>query len=154
MSLELGDQYDKIYKYCFFKVRNKEVAEDITQETFLKYFSQITYINRGKQLAYLYTIAKNHCTDYFRKKQTVPYDENLVAEDDMVSIENSLAVRQAVDLLPEELQEIILLRFSNELGIGEIAAFTNLSRYAVYRKLNTALKELKSILREEDWREK
>lgn len=151
MSLELKDQYDKIYKYCYFKVKNRDVAEDLTQETFLKYFSQTSYINRGKQLAYLYTIAKNQCTDYFRKQQTVPYDENLVEVVEMTSAENSLAVRQAVNLLSEDLQEIIMLRFSNELGIGEIAAFIGISRFAVYRKLNTALKELKCLLREEDY---
>lgn len=58
MSENLQEQYDKIYKYCYFKVKNKDIAEDLTQETFLKYFSQTSYINRGKLLAYLYTIAK------------------------------------------------------------------------------------------------
>lgn len=153
MSLELEDQYEKIYKYCFFKLKNKDIAEDVTQETFLKYYSQTSYINRGKQLAYLYTIAKNQCTDYFRKPQTVCIQENLVALDEITSIENNLTVKQAVDLLPKELQEIVLLRFSNELSIGEIAAFLEISRFAVYRKINTALKELKLILREEDYNE-
>lgn len=153
MSLELEDQYDKIYKYCFFKVRNKDIAEDLTQETFLKYFSQTSYINRGKQLAYLYTIAKNQCTDYFRKQQPLYYEENLAAVDEITLIENSLTAKQAVNLLSKELQEIILLRFSNELGIGEIAAFLGISRFAVYRKINTALKELKGILKEEDYSE-
>lgn len=153
MSLELEDQYEKIYKYCFFKLKNKDIAEDLTQETFLKYYSQTSYINRGKQLAYLYTIAKNQCTDYFRKQQTVSFQENLIALDEITSIENNLTVKQAVNLLPKELQEIVLLRFSNELGIGEIAVFLGISRFAVYRKINTALKELKLILREEDYNE-
>jgi RNA polymerase sigma-70 factor (ECF subfamily) len=153
MSLELEDQYDKIYKYCFFKVKNKDIAEDLTQETFLKYFSQTSYINRGKQLAYFYTIAKNQCTDYFRKQQPVYYEENQAAVDKITSIENNLATKQAVNLLTKELQEIILLRFSNELGIGEIATFLGISRFSVYRKINTALKELKWILREEDYSE-
>ncbi|WP_398450398.1 RNA polymerase sigma factor, partial [Sedimentibacter sp.] len=47
MSVSLQDQYDKVYRYCYFKVNNKEIAEDLTQETFLKYFSQTSYINRG-----------------------------------------------------------------------------------------------------------
>jgi len=153
MSLELEDQYDKIYKYCFFKVKNKDIAEDLTQETFLKYYSQTSYINRGKRLAYLYTIARNQCTDYFRKQQPVCFEENMVAVDEIAPIENNLTVKQAVNLLSKELQEIILLRFSNELGIGEIAAFLEISRFAVYRKINAALKELKLILREEDYSE-
>ena len=57
MSNNLPILYDKIYKYCYFKVNNKDVAEDLTQDTFLKYFSQNAYIDKGKPLAYLYTIA-------------------------------------------------------------------------------------------------
>jgi RNA polymerase sigma-70 factor (ECF subfamily) len=153
MSLELKDQYDKIYKYCYFKVKNKDIAEDLTQETFLKYYSQTTYINRGKQLAYLYTIARNQCIDHFRKQQPVLFNDNIAAADEISAIENNLTVKQAVDLLSKELQEIILLRFSNELGIGEIAAFLGISRFAVYRKLNAALKELKNVLGEENYSE-
>jgi len=67
MSLSIHDQYDKIYKYCYFKVKDKQTAEDLTQETFLRYFSQKSYINKGKPLAYLYTIAKNLCIDFYRK---------------------------------------------------------------------------------------
>lgn len=41
MSLELEDQYEKIYKYCYFKVKNRHLAEDLTQETFLKFLVNI-----------------------------------------------------------------------------------------------------------------
>lgn len=153
MSVSLQDQYDKIYKYCYFKVKNKDVAEDLTQETFLKYFSQNSYINRGKPLAYLYTIAKNQCIDYFRKTQTFPLEDNLILNDNVDSILTNLAVKQAIDTLPENLAEIILLRFCNELGIGEIAAFLNISRFTVYRKINYALGILKKTLRKEDFYE-
>ena len=61
MSLDLSEQYDKIYRYCYFKVNDRCAAEDLAQETFLRYFSHTPYISRGKQLAYLYTIARNLC---------------------------------------------------------------------------------------------
>lgn len=151
MSLELEEQYDKIYKYCYFKVNNKHVAEDLTQETFLSYFSQNSYINRGKTLAYLYTIAKNKCTDYFRKEKSVPLNEDIEAPDELIKLDTSFSVGQAIKHLDKEKQEILLLRFSNELGIGELAKIMNISRFAVYRRLNAALNELKGILREEDF---
>ena len=50
-----------------------------------------------------------------------------------------------------ELQELLLLRFGNELGIGEIANIMCISRFSVYRRLNTAFDKLKNILREEDF---
>lgn len=151
MSLELEEQYDKIYKYCYFKVNNKHVAEDLTQETFLSYFSQNSYINRGKTLAYLYTIAKNKCMDYFRKEKLVPLNEDIEAPDEFIKLDISFSVGQAIKHLDKEKQEILLLRFSNELGIGELAKIMNISRFAVYRRLNAALNELKGILREEDF---
>ncbi|WP_242860907.1 sigma factor [Defluviitalea phaphyphila] len=48
-------------------MNNKEVAEDLTQETFLKYFSQTSYINRGKSLTFLYTIAKIYVLIFIEK---------------------------------------------------------------------------------------
>jgi len=65
VSLSLQEQYDKVYKYCYFKVKNAHLAEDLAQETFLRFFGQQSYISRGKPLAYLYTIAKNLCIDAY-----------------------------------------------------------------------------------------
>lgn len=153
MSVNLQNQYDKIYKYCYFKVKNKDIAEDLTQVTFLKYFCQNSYISRGKPLAYLYTIAKNQCIDYFRQKQTAPLDDNLISSDEVNTVLTNLAVKQAVNSLTPELTEILLLRFGSELAINEIAVVLAISRFAVSRKINTALKELKRMLREEDFYE-
>ena len=153
MSEKLQEQYDKIYKYCYFKVKNEHVAEDLTQETFLKYFEQNTYINKGKLLAYLYTIAKNKCIDYYKKTNHIELNENLISKDDLDGKLINLALKQAIQRLPDELIEIIFLRFSNELAINEIALFLEISRFAVNRKLKKALKLLKSELREEDFYE-
>jgi len=151
MSVSLQDQYDKIYRYCYFKVNNKEIAEDLTQETFLKYFSQTSYINRGKPLAYLYTIAKNLCIDFYRKNNEQGLDEGILGNDDISEFETNFTIKQAVSTLPNDLQELLLLRYANELGIGEIANIMGISRFSVYRKLNKAFDKLKIVLREEDF---
>ncbi|SHI66208.1 RNA polymerase sigma factor [Lutispora thermophila] len=152
MSISLEDQYDKIYRYCYSKVKNKDIAEDLTQETFLKYFNHTSYINRGKPLAYLYTIAKNLCIDFYRKSnREEDLKDELFGADDVSTFETNFAIKQAVSALPADLQEILLLRFANELGINEIANIMEISRFSVYRKLNKALDILKNILREEDF---
>ncbi len=151
MSISLEDQYDKIYRYCYFKVNSKEKAEDLTQETFLKYFSQTSYINRGKPLAYLYTIAKNLCIDYYRKNKEEEIYQVVTEHEEITIFETNYVIKQAVSTLPEDLQELLLLRFANDLGINEIANIMGVSRFSVYRKLNTALGRLKIILREEDF---
>lgn len=153
MSVNLQEQYDKVYKYCYYKVKNRDVAEDITQETFLKYFDQNSYISHGKPLAYLYTIAKNLCIDYFRQRKTEQLDESLKSDFEIQSVLTTVVVRQAVESLPSELAEVVLLRYGSELAIKEIATVLDISRFAVYRKLNAAESELKKLLREEDFYE-
>ena len=155
MSLSLQEQYNKIYKYCYFKVRNAHLAEDLTQETILRFFSQNNYISRGKPLAYLYTIAKNLCIDEYRKAEEHPLPEDIADESAEISelenLETSIAMREAVAALPNDIQEILLLRFSNDLSVKEICGITGLSRFAVRRKINSGLAKLKSSLREEDY---
>ena len=152
MSLSLQEQYDKVYKYCHIKVENAHLAEDLTQETFLKFFSQSNYISRGKPLAYLYTIAKNLCIDAYRKADEQPLLEDIADDDaDISALETSIAVKKAVASLPDDIQEILLLRYSNELSVKEICEITGLSRFAVRRRINGGLETLKQILREDDF---
>ena len=70
MSSEVSAQYDKIYKYCYFKTGDAVLAEDITQETFLRFYKAGKYHEHGKIMAYLYTIAANLIKDSFRRKYT------------------------------------------------------------------------------------
>ncbi len=153
MSLELDEEYEKIYAFCYFKVKNIQVAEDITQETFLKYFETTQYLEKGKKLAFLYTIARNSCTDYFRKNH---YTESLDDISELIDQKSAdsltvIAVREAISKLKEDEQEIVLLRYTNELGMGEIAAYLGISRFALYRKLTLITKKLKEDLRKEDF---
>lgn len=153
MSLELNEQYEKVYTFCYFKVKNCEIAEDITQETFLKYFETKSYLEKGKKLAFLYTIARNCCIDYYRKaKHTVLIDDLSELSGEVESnIETIIAVRTAVAKLSTEEQEMVLLRFTNELGIGELSEYLGISRFAVYRRLNAIEKQLKTTLRKGDF---
>ena len=74
-----------------------------------------------------------------------------MGESDHISqFETNFAIKQAVSKLPIDLQELLLLRFANELGINEIASIMKISRFSVYRKLNKALGLLKASLGEED----
>lgn len=157
MSLSLQEQYDKIYKYCYFKVKNIQLADDLTQETFLKFFSQRSYISRGKPLAYLYTIAKNLCVDIYRNSeaQWFPdnYDINGITDTENIieNMETSVVVEEALKMLPKDIQELLLLRFANDLSMAEISLITGLSRFTLRRKINNGLSELKLILRKGDF---
>lgn len=144
---ELAKIYDNIYRYCFYKVRNSAIAEDITQEVFLKFFEQNKKIRREEDMAYLYTIAKNLCIDYFRKRQTQELPEDYPAEEfDETSI-TKIAVRAALEQLDEPHKEIILLRYLGGLSVNETAESVGISRFAVYRLEKAALNTMKKYLK-------
>lgn len=144
---ELTKTYDKIYRFCFYKVRNSAAAEDITQETFLRYFAQNTKIKRGEDMAYLYTIAKNLCIDYFRKKQAEELPEDNPAEEFSENSDTKIAVRSALERLDERHKEIILLRYLGGASVNEAAEAMGISRFAAYRLERAALAEMKKYLK-------
>lgn len=144
---DLTDIYDKLYRYCFYKVRNSVAAEDITQETFLKFFRQQPEIQRGKDMAYLYTIAKHLCIDHFRQKQALELTDDYPAEEFAEQSTLKIAVRSALEKLDERQREVIVLRYIGGLSINETAATAEISRFAVYRLEKAGLNELKKHLK-------
>ncbi len=149
--MDIEEQYDKIYCYCYFKIYDVQLAQDITQETFLRFYRQGLTLDNDKELPYLYTIAKNLCIDLFRKKTVESVEE--IAEDATHDPTegwiNDLTLRMTISKLPDDEQELIFLRYVNEISITAICKITGLSRFAVYRKLSKSLKWLKEELLKE-----
>ena len=143
--MDIEEQYDKIYRYCYFKLYDKQLAQDITQEAFLRFYRQGLSFDNGRELPYLYTIAKNLCIDEFRKQPADNIEEaaNEAAVDPSEGWLDTLVLRAVVSQLPSDEQELLFLRYVNELPITSICEITGLSRFAVYRKLSKSLKWLK-----------
>lgn len=149
--MDIEEQYDKIYRYCYFKLYDKQLAQDTTQETFLRFFRQDLSLESSKELPYLYTIAKNLCVDSFRKK-TVESLEDITEESKYDPTEDwidNLTLRAVIDKLSQEEQELIFLRYVNEISITTICKITGYSRFTVYRRLSKVLKWLKEELKKE-----
>lgn len=144
---ELSEIYDKIYRYCFYKVRNSAAAEDLTQEAFLRYFAQNKKLKRGEDTAYLYTVAKNLCTDHFRRKPFEELPENYPEEGFADSSDTKAAVRAALEKLDEPHKEAVVLRYLGGLSVNETAGVMGISRFAVHRLETAALAEMKKYLK-------
>ena len=149
--MDIKEQYDKIYRYCYFKMYDDQIAQDITQETFLRFCKQGLNLGSDKELPYLYTIAKNLCIDHFRKRTVESLEEitEEVIDDPTEDLISNLTLRMTISKLPEYEQELIFLRYVNEVSITTICKITGLSRFAVYRKLSKSLKWLKEELLKE-----
>lgn len=140
-------QYDKIYRYCYFKLHNRHTAEDITQETFLKYFDKYNDFEDINMLPMLYTIAGNIIIVEYRKKK----NECTVREDDAVynpaeEWAECIDIRTAVSALSEDEQELLLLRYANDVPVADICKIIGISRFALYRRLNNTVKKLRAEL--------
>lgn len=143
--MDIESYYDKIYKYIYFKVNSKTKAEDLTQETFLRFMK--SECNEPER--YLYTIAGNLCIDEYRRiKPVFTEDEDITQVEE--GFEDIILEKQvlanALKVLSDEDREMIVLRFVNEEPIGEIAKLYGISRFALTRRLNKAKNRLKEEL--------
>jgi len=136
--------YDEIFRYCYHNVGNKEIAEDICQDTFVSYIEhQSDYQSRGKLKNYLYTIARNKCIDYF-KKSTPIYMGEVPGESYDNTFEVEIEVKQMLQTLPEELRQVIILRFFQNLKFKDIASIMGTNTSNVKYKVKKALELLQS----------
>ena len=148
--MDLEKAYDKIYRYAYFRVKNVTVAEDITQETFLRFFGKSGTFHEN-DMKYLYTIARNLCIDEYRRLKPDELSEEENEAETAVSFpEESIIVRDALERLADEDREILLLRYVNEEPVGTICRALGISRFALYRKIKNAEEELKKNLKEDE----
>ena len=151
MAFDIDEQYDKIYRYCYIRVRHKETAEDLTQETFLRYLQHPSYSSIDKTLQLLYTIAGNLCTDEFRKNKTTELDDTKASPENLESsVLESFELEKALESLSQEDREIILLRYVNEVPVNVIAKLHNISRFALNRRITRILGTLRKYLGKEE----
>ncbi len=151
-------------------VRNRELAEDLTQDVFVKAFRALSsYDHQRKLSSWLFKIAHNATIDHLRRGQllTVPLENpaselgGLVAivEDEAepspeVAHERSelgIMLENAIGRLRPAYREVMLLRHREELSYQEIVEITDWSLGAVKTNLHRGRKELADILRQEGW---
>lgn len=141
--------YPKILQYCRIHTADQSSAEDMTQETFLRFFRTLpNYQHYGKAANYLYVIAGNCCRDDWRRAKPLSMEE--VPEPPGEDMEALLQVRLALSQLPEEYQEVATLFFLQERKQSEIAKILGISLPLVKYRVGRARKLLKSLLGEEE----
>ena len=142
--------YDEIYKFLYRRMGNKAAAEDVTQDTFIKFIKNLPYYKEKNKLkSFLFTIAINTSNDFFRRHKqeaSLPSLDNAgdeITKDETEQKEEALIVRQAVLSLPDVQRDVIILRFYHDLKIKEIASVQKVPIPTVKTRLRRALKALK-----------
>ena len=150
---------DAIFRFVYFRTRDKEDARDIVQETFLRTWRHLTEGNEIDQLrAFLFRTARNMLYDQTRKLSTrnttsldafleqggdisLPYDGPGY---DPLDIER--AMKLLSELEPPEYKEALQLRFIEELGVSEIAEILGVSENVVSVRVNRGIAKLRKLL--------
>lgn len=149
MSMDERILYEKIYRYCYYRLGRTESAEDITQEAFLRLWESKNYQEQGKALQYLYTTARHLCIDEYRRCREHPLTEEMeeqLAAEPGLEPETRLALQQALELLTEEERELLVLRYGSEMPVGELAKLLGISRFALRRRITASLEKLRAQL--------
>lgn len=154
----LYDYYQpRIYRFIFFKVGQKEEAEDLTHEVFLSAWQNIrSYKNRGFPFSsWLYQIARNRIIDYYRTRKSDIGLEEIDPEKFSVppsvysTTEEKLELEKLINSirkLKPEYQDVIIMRFIEDMPIKEVAAFFKKSEGAVKILQHRAIAELKKLI--------
>ncbi|MBR4302022.1 MAG: sigma-70 family RNA polymerase sigma factor [Bacteroidaceae bacterium] len=165
----LLDRYkDKLFAYIRFIIRNRELAEDIFQETFVKAIVTLqkgAYSSSGKFGAWLTRIAHNLMIDYFRQERnenSISNDEtdydlfndtrfsDLTVEDQMVNEQTLIDVRRLVNELPDNQREVVFMRYYQDLSFIEIADITGVSINTALGRMRYALINIRRLAEEKD----
>lgn len=152
---ELLNRYkEKLYTYIYMVVQNRELTEDLFQDTFTKVIVTIKsnrYNEKGRFMGFLFRVAHNLIVDIYRQEQNAQFinpsevgydifsDKELCDpshEDELTNVQILNDVRKLIKFLPDNQQEIILMRFYKGLSFKEIAERKNIS-------INTALGRLR-----------
>ena len=165
----LVDRYqNKIYSYVQMLVKDKQLADDIFQDTFLKIIRTIkagAYKEEGKFIQFAMRIAHNLIIDYFRKAKRLPMVDPTKEDYDMLdnarfmdpSIEEQIVteqiyddVRKMIEYLPEEQREVLVMRMYDDMSFKEIADATNVSINTALGRMRYALINLRKMAKQKN----
>lgn len=158
----------RVRDYINMLVKDRDVAEDIFQETFIKAVRVIDegrYTDNGKFLSWVLRIAHNQVIDHFRARRqdksvseseagydvlgSLRFAERTV-EDEMVGAQIERDVRALVELLPPEQREVVLMRYFSGLSFKEIAEQTDVSINTALGRMRYALINLRKLIKEKN----
>ncbi len=149
---------NSIFRYCLFRVHEREKAIDIVQDIFAEFWKKI---NTGEKIksekAYLFTLAHNRIIDWYRKKKTESLDDLLEntdterpfdhpdehSEADIMLSSEAKEVLREIDKLEPVYKEVLFLRFAEDLSPQEIAMILDITPNTASVRITRGIEKLK-----------
>jgi len=165
LEILIGRHKQKIYNFIYSKVKDRDLVEDIFQDTFIKVIKTLkkgSYNEEGKFLPWVMRIAHNLVIDHFRRNKRMPTfknmgdfdifsvlgDNELNAEKSMIKNQIHTDVRSLVNELPEEQKAVLTMRIFGDMSFREISENTNTSINTSLGRMRYALINLRKIVEE------
>ena len=163
LSILINKHQSRLYGFIFSKIQDRDAANDVFQDTFIKVIRTLkrgNYNEQGKFLPWVMRISHNLIIDYFRKNNRMPkfkskndFDIFSVISDDSLNIENKIVdaqiedhVRVLLDELPEEQKAVIKMRIYQEMSFKEISESTGVSINTSLGRMRYGLINLRKMI--------
>ncbi|WP_299128827.1 sigma-70 family RNA polymerase sigma factor [uncultured Winogradskyella sp.] len=163
LSVLIGRHKQKIYSFIYSKVFDRDVTEDIFQDTFIKVIRTLKrgkYNEEGKFLPWVMRIAHNLVIDHFRKTNRMPKfdnagefsifsvlsDSSLNAEKSMIKDQVESDVRRVIEELPEDQKQVLVMRMYQDMSFKEISERTGVSINTALGRMRYALINMRKVI--------
>ncbi len=169
LELLITRHQNRIFAYILMIVKDRDLANDLFQDTFIKVINTIragSYNEEGKFLQWVMRIAHNLIIDHFRKANRIPVIDNSKNEDfnifdtlnildksveeEMITEQIHKDVRKLVELLPDEQKEVLIMRHYAEMSFKDIAEVTDVSINTALGRMRYALINLRKLIEEKN----
>ena len=163
LAVLINRHQQRLYSFIYSKVLNRDIAEDVFQDTFIKVIRTLkkgNYNEEGKFLPWVMRIAHNLVIDHFRKTNRMPTfkntdefdifsvigDGNLNAEKKMIQEQIHTDVRALIEELPEEQKEVLIMRMYRDMSFKEISENTGVSINTALGRMRYALMNMRKLI--------
>jgi RNA polymerase sigma-70 factor (ECF subfamily) len=163
LSILITRHQQRLFSFIYSKIQNKDLTEDIFQDTFIKVIRTLkkgNYNEEGKFLPWVMRISHNLVIDYFRKNNRMPsfknteefdifsvlHDGTLNAEKQIIQEQIYEDVRELINELPEEQKEVLIMRMYKDMSFKEISENTGVSINTALGRMRYALINMRKLI--------
>ena len=153
----------KIYGFIYSKIADRDISNDIFQDTFIKVIKTLksnSYNEEGKFLPWVMRIAHNLIIDFFRKYKKMPLhretedfsvfsimtDDTLTIENQLIANQVELDIKKLIEELPEDQKEVLVMRMYQDMSFKEISELTGVSINTSLGRMRYALMNLRKVI--------
>jgi len=153
----------KIYGFIYSKIADRDISNDIFQDTFIKVIKTLksnSYNEEGKFLPWVMRISHNLIVDHFRKTKKMPMyreteefsifsimsDDSLTVEAKMIVDQVEIDLKKLIQELPEDQKEVLIMRMYQDMSFKEISELTGVSINTALGRMRYALMNLRKII--------